>query len=113
MTRRSNLEWARDIARIYRNALRAAAPDKCTELDELARARGQKWIAPTELPAEAVEAALEAELPPKQIEEYFAVPASTLYAWASKGLLTNRGRKGAPLYLVSEILAVEARNRAA
>jgi hypothetical protein len=113
MTKRSTLEWARDIARVYRNALRAAAPEKCAELDALARAHGQKWIAPTELPAEAVEAALEAVLPPKQIEEFWGIPAGTLYGWAAKGLLTNRGRKGAPLYLVSEVVAVEARGRAA
>ncbi|SNY84195.1 hypothetical protein SAMN04244553_3607 [Nocardia amikacinitolerans] len=108
---RNNLERAREIARAYRNALRAVDPERCSKLDEMARQCGQRWIAPTELPPEAVEAALEAILSPRDIAEFWGIPAATLYAWSSKGRLTNRGEPRRPKFLVSEVLAVEAEGR--
>lgn len=110
---RTSLEWARDIARSYRWALKAVDPEKCAKLDEQAVALGQRWIAPTVLPAEAVPDAMDAKLAPKDIEQFWGIPAGTMYGWASKGLLTNYGKKGAPLYLVSEVFAVNGRRRTA
>lgn len=108
---RTNLEWARDIARAYRGALRAVDPAKCKELDDLARKRGQRWIAPTFLPAEAATDGMDAVLSAKQIEQFWGIPASTIWGWASKGLLTNRGQRGASKYMVQDVFDVERRNR--
>lgn len=107
---RTSLEWARDIARIYRSALRAIAPEKCAELDEMAQAKGQRWIAPIFLPADAFDEGLDKVLSPKEIEQFCGVPAATIYGWASKGKLTNRGKKGEPKFLVSDVLAIGARH---
>lgn len=108
---RTNLEWARDVARAYRSALRVADPTKCAELDDMARKRGQRWVAPTYLPAAAAEHGQDAVLPAKDIQQFWGVPAATIWAWSSKGLLPNHGRPRAPRFKVSEVLAVEARHR--
>lgn len=110
---RTSLDWARDIARAYRAALRAAAPEKCAELDELARDRGQRWVAPEFIPADTADDSMEKVLAPKEIEQFWGVPAATIYGWASKGRLENRGRKGAPRFLVSDVLALGARRKSA
>lgn len=109
--RRTNLEWARDIARMYRSALRVADPAKCADLDARALQRGQRWIAPRLLPAAAADHGMDAVLSAKQIEEFWGVPAATIWGWSSKGLLKNRGRPGAPMYLVKDVFDVEGRHR--
>ncbi|MFC8531908.1 hypothetical protein [Nocardia sp. NPDC057227] len=109
--KRSNLDWARDIARAYRSALRAENPTRCDELDELARKRGQLWVAPTAIPTEAAEYGMDAVLPAKLIERFWGIPAATLYGWKSKGLLADRGEPGAPAFLVQDVVDVQARNR--
>lgn len=109
--RRNNLDWARDFARVYRRALRAADPAKCDELDDLARKHRQLWLTPTEVPAAAVEQSLDSVLAPKLIEQFWGIPAATLYAWKSKGLLTDRGEPGAPQFLLRDVLDVHGRNR--
>lgn len=109
--KRSNLEWARDIARMYRAALKKVAPERCAELDERARERGQRWIAPTYLPPITADQAMDAVLAAKDIEEFWGIPAATIWGWSSKGLLTNHGQPRAPKFRVSEVLAVESRGR--
>lgn len=120
--RRSHLDWARDIARAYRAALRAVAPERCAELDELARKRGQRWIAPVIVLPGVLDAAMDKQLSPAQIEELFGVPASTVRSWArasrrdpddpSKPLLTKYPGPHGHLYVPREVLAVQARHRA-
>lgn len=119
--RRNNLEWARDIARAYRAALRAAAPEKCAELDDLARKRGQRWIATTLVPVGAVEESLDKKLTATQIEALLGIPAATVRSWArasrrdpddpSKPLLRQHPGPKGPLYTPEEVLAVHARHR--
>ncbi|WP_280193180.1 hypothetical protein [Nocardia farcinica] len=108
---RTTLEWARDIARVYRSALRAIDPEKCQELDTLARARGQRWIAPIPISAAAVEDGMDSVLSARQIEQGWGIPAATIWAWKSKGLLRDRGTPGRPRFLVQDVVDVEARNR--
>lgn len=106
------LERARAIARSYRSALHAHAPTECARLDEKAVALGQAWIAPTELPADLVEDALDAELSAADIEHFWRIPSSTIRAWATKGLLTRRcAPDGSPRYLVRDVLDVQSRAR--
>ena len=116
--RRNNLEWARDIARSYRWALRAAAPEKCAELDQMARERGQLWIAPVFITAEAMDEAMDKQLTAQQIEQLLGIPAATIRSWAradrhdpddpSKPLLHQYP---GPRYVPREVLAVHARHR--
>lgn len=120
--RRSHLDWARDIARAYRAALRAIAPEKCAELDELARARGQRWIAPVIILPGALDEAMDKQLSAAQIEQLLDIPASTVRSWArpsrrdpddpTKPLLARYADAGGrPLYVPREVLAVQARHR--
>lgn len=119
--RRSHLDWARDIARAYRAALRAVAPDKCAELDDLARARGQRWIAPVIVQPGALEEAMDKLLSAGQIEQLLGVPASTVRSWArtsrrdpddpSKPLLAQHEGPRGPLYVPRDVIAVQARHR--
>lgn len=119
--KRTSLEWARDIARSYRSALHSVDPDRCAQLDEVARKRGQHWIAPTSIPAHLVDGAMDAELSAIDIQHFWGIPAATIYGWASKGLLmpsnadpetgalpTQRKTK----YRVRDVLEVESRGRA-
>jgi len=119
--RRNNLEWARDIARSYRWALRAVAPEKCAELDQMARERGQLWIAPIPISAEAMDKAMDEQLTPQQIEQLLGVPAATIRSWAradrhdpddpSKPLLRQHQGVDGPLYVPREVLDVYVRSR--
>ena len=110
--KRSSLDWARDIARSYRSALHAADPVRCAELDEVARKRGQQWIAPTEIPAHLVDEALDTEMSAMDIQHFWGVPALTVRAWASKKLLQQRcAEDGSPVYLPREVLECQGRNR--
>lgn len=119
--RRNNLEWARDIARAYRAALRIVAPEKCAELDKMARARGQRWIATILVPAGAVEESMDKLLTADQIELLLGIPAATVRSWArasrrdpddpTKPLLPQHRSPRGPRYLPREVLAVQARNR--
>lgn len=119
--RRNNLEWARDIARAYRAALRAVDPAKCAELDTLARARGQRWIGTTLVAVGSVEESMDKELTAGQIEQLLGIPASTVRSWArasrrdpddpSKPLLPQHRGSHGPRYLPREVLAVQARHR--
>ncbi len=105
------LEKARELARAYRAALRVADPEKCAQIDTQARKRGQWWAAPSEIPAEAIDDALDAVLRPIDIENHWGIPSATIRAWAAKGLLQSHGEKGRPRFLVRDVLAVEGRNR--
>ncbi|OBA62202.1 hypothetical protein A5780_19280 [Nocardia sp. 852002-20019_SCH5090214] len=109
--RRSALDDARDTARLYRNALKAIAPQRCAEIDEIARQRGQHWAAPIELPAEAAAALMDARLSPVDVERSIGIPAGTIRAWVNKGLIENHGEKGRPKVLVSDVLEAESRHR--
>lgn len=111
-TKRTSLEWARDIAHSYRWALLKADPETCAKLDAQAAAVGQRWLTPLRrVPTAAADESLNAEMSPADIEYFYGIPAGTLYGWVSKGLLTNRGKKGAPMYLVSEVFEVDGRRR--
>lgn len=119
--RRSNLDWARDIARSYRSALHSIDPDRCAQLDEVARKRGQHWIAPTPIPAHLVDGAMDAQLSAIDIQHFWGIPAATIYGWASKGILKasntdpETGARPSPRkakYRVSDVFEVEGRGRA-
>lgn len=119
--RRTHLEWARDVARFYRSALRAVDPGKCAELDELARGRGQRWIATTLVSPAEIEEGMDKQLTAQQIELLLGVPASTIRSWArasrhhpddpTKPLLQQYPGPKGPLYVPREVLAVAARHR--
>lgn len=115
--RRTSLEWARDAARAYRGELRKVAPERCAELDREALKprpglpRGLRWLVPTFVPPDAAEHAEDAVLSAKDIEQFWGVPAHSIWGWSSKGLLTNLGEKGRPRFRVSEVLEVEGRRR--
>ena len=109
--RRSNLDWARDVARAYRAALRVVDPEKCKELDRLARRHKQLWIAPTFVPPAVADHTEDAVLAAKDIERGWGVPAHSIWGWSAKGLLVNHGRKQRPKFRVSEVLEVEGRHR--
>lgn len=109
--KRTPLEWARITARAYRSLALAADPEGCRKLDMVARRQKQWWVAPTYLPAEVAEEAMDAVLSAKDIEHFLGVPAHSIWGWSSKGLLTNRGEPGKPKFRVSEVLEVEGRGR--
>ena len=106
------LEWARRAAITYRNALHRADPHTCQQLDQQTRRAGQHWLLPTELPEGAdTPATLDAELTARDIEQIWRIPAATIYAWASKGLLTKRcANDGTPVYRVGDVFTCQARN---
>lgn len=111
--KRTSLDWARDIARSYRSALFQVDPERCAQLDELARKRGQRWIAPVEIPAHLVQEALDAILTPADIAHFWGTPVGTIYSWVSRGLLdrANPDDKGPAKYLVRDVMAVESRRK--
>lgn len=118
--KRTNLDWARDVARRYRSVLALVSPEKCAEVDEEARAAGQTWVAPTLLPADAAAELLGSVLAPLDIAAATGVPAATIYGWVSKGLLEPSPvdsdgkpfRPGEPAkYLVSDVMSVQGRRR--
>ena len=105
------LERARKIALAYRSALYAAAPEECRRLDDRAITLRQGWVAPVELPEKAHDGnILDAVLSDLDIEHFWRIPAVTIRAWASKGLLERRylpnNRVG---YRVGDVLDVQAR----
>lgn len=110
--KRSNLDWARDIARSYRSALHAVDPERCAQLDEVARKRGQRWLAPTEIPAHLVDDALDAEMSAIDIEHFWGVPSSTIRGWARRGLLNQYcAPDGAPRYKAREVVDCQTRHQ--
>lgn len=108
---RTSLEWARDIARAYREALHSTDPKRCAELDTKAVELGQGWIAPTTLPEWASDpAVLDAELSAVDIEHYWRIPASTVRTWAQRGLLEKRcAPDGSVVYRFGDVLDCQAR----
>ena len=105
------LEAARRVAITYRNTLHRIAPHECARLDRDHITQGQGWVAPVTLPAEADRGdTLDAELKAIDIEHYWRIPAATIYAWASKGVLEKRcAPDGTPVYRVGDVLACQAR----
>lgn len=112
--KRTSLDWARDIARSYRSALHAVDPDRCAQLDELARERGQKWIAPVNIPAHLVDDALDAVMTPADIAHFWGTPVGTIYCWVSRGQLerANPDDPGPAKYRVRDVMAAESRRKA-
>lgn len=111
--KRSTLDWARDIARSYRSALHAENPERCAQLDEVARKRGQQWIAPVQIPSHLVDEALDAVLSPLDIAHLWGIPVGTIYGWVSKGLLTpTEGSGRSAKYLVRDVFEVRKKARA-
>lgn len=118
--KRTNLDWARDVARRYRAVLALISPEKCAEVDEEVRGAGQIWAVPTMLPTEVAVELLSSVLSPPDIAAATGVPAATIYGWVSKGLLEpspvdsdgNPFRPGEPAkYLVSDVMSVQGRRR--
>lgn len=87
----NNLQWARDVAKAYRMALRKADPDQCAILDEQARALGQRWIAPAYIPPDIAAEAVHSALTPVDIARVCDIPVGTIYSWVSRGLLHPAG----------------------
>ncbi len=109
---RTALEWARQVARTYRDALMDVAPSLCESLDKLAADAGQRWLLPAAVPADAVAGWLDAELPAADVAHWTGVPTSTIRSWERRGMLTRRtAADGSPLYRVGDVVDVEARNR--
>lgn len=117
----TTLERSRRIARSYRDALMAIDPKHCRFLDEKAVEVGQAWVCPTRLPADAIMEALDSVMGAKDISILLGVPASTIYGWASKGLLSRatEDAEGEPLpasssprYRVRDVVQVGNRRRA-
>jgi len=118
--KRTNLEWARDIARSYRSALHAVDPERCAQLDEVARKRNQHWIAPAVIPAHLIDGALDAVLSVSDIQHFWGIPSGTIYGWVSKGLLKPANADPetgvlpigqAAKYLVRDVFGVAGRGR--
>lgn len=111
---RTSLEWARGIALSYRSRLHAADPAACAELDAAALKLGQGWVTPVAIPEWADnEEVLDAELTPADIEHYWRIPAVTIRAWASKGLLEKRAKPdGTPVYRLGDVFDCQARRAA-
>ena len=119
--RRSTLDWARDIARLYRSALHTVDPERCARLDEKARKSGQHWAAPTLVDAELLDESFDKKLPAADIERLWGVKAATIRSWArpgrrdphdpSKPLLRRYDSPDGPLYVPREVLAVQSRHR--
>lgn len=112
---RTNLEWARDVARAYRWELMKVDPEVCEKLDERARGAGQHWVAPQYIPAAVAEEAITSKLTPARIAEISGVPVGTIYSWISRGLLSpvprEDGDDGPAKYLMRDAVAIEARRR--
>lgn len=120
--RRSTLDWARDIARAYRSALQVVDPERCERIDAVARENKQNWVAPTQIPTDAINEAFDKKMSAADIEQFWGVKASTVRSWArssnrdpndsSKPLLRQYlAEDGSPLYIPREVLAVGARHR--
>lgn len=88
---RNSLEWARDVAKAYRMALRQADPEQCAVLDERARAVGQRWIAPEYIPPDVAAEAVQSALTPADIARVCGIPVGTIYSWVSRGMLQPAG----------------------
>jgi hypothetical protein len=102
------LNWARRIAIHYRATLHRIAPHECARLDAQARASGQHWLLPTEIPEEAdITATLDAELTARDIEHLWGIPASTIRTWANRGLIEKRCAPdgGGVVYRIGDVLA--------
>jgi hypothetical protein len=119
--KRTTLELARDVAHMYRRTLMRIAPNECAILDDMARKAGQRWAAPTYLPAEAADNAEEAVMSPKDIADLWGIPVGTIYGWVSKGFLKpspvdedgDPVKPGAPAkYLVGDVMSAANRRRA-
>jgi hypothetical protein len=109
------LDAARDLARMYRRALAASDPDRCAQIDELARITGQGWAAPAPLPVPiaVLEDVRHDPMSPAAIEFLCGIPASTIRNWARRGLLTRHGNDPRrPKYSPAEVCAVRDRRRA-
>jgi hypothetical protein len=108
------LDAARGLAQLYRRALHAADPQRCAQIDELARQSGQGWAAPAPLPvpADALEDVLDDPMPPAAIEFLTGTPAAPIRGWARRGLLTRHGTDPRrPRYTPREVLDVRDRRR--
>jgi hypothetical protein len=113
--KRTSLDWARDIARLYRRALYLVDPEGCEKLDEQARAKGHHWVAPHSIPAEAAEEAINAVMVPARIAEVTGIPVGTIYSWISRRLLKpvpdESGEGGPAKYLVRDAFVLQSRRQ--
>jgi hypothetical protein len=109
---RTSLDWARDIAHLYRRALYFVDPERCERLDEQARAKGHHWIAPQPLTAEAAEEVITSVVVPARMAEIIGTPVGTIYSWSSRGLLKPvPGECGPAKYLVRDALVLQTRRQ--
>ncbi|WP_454199560.1 hypothetical protein [Nocardia sp. Marseille-Q1738] len=109
---RTSLDWARDIAHLYRRALYLVDPERCEKLDEQARAKGHHWIAPQPLTAEAAEEVITSVVVPVRMAEIIGTPVGTIYSWISRGLLKPVPDETGPAkYLVRDALVLQTRRQ--
>lgn len=116
----STLERSRKVARSYRDALMGVDPEHCAFLDSKAVEAGQGWVCPTQIPSEALIEAFDSVMGPKDIAFLLGIPASTIYGWASKGLLDRATEDGEgnpldpsarPKYRVRDVVMVGNRRK--
>ncbi|KAB2583995.1 hypothetical protein BS297_17770 [Rhodococcus erythropolis] len=103
------VDVARRVAQSYRTALESVSPELCAQIDAQAVEVGQGWVVPNAVPLNTDEL-----MSAKDLEAILFVPAATIRTWAHRGLLSKRtAEDGSPVYLVSEVLAHNARTRRA
>lgn len=109
---RTSLDWAREIAHLYRRALYLVDPERCEKLDEQARAKGHHWIAPQLLTPEAAEELITSVVVPARLAEMIGTPVGTIYSWISRDLLRPvPGEYGPAKYLVRDALLLQTRRQ--
>ncbi|SEF34374.1 hypothetical protein SAMN05421837_107345 [Amycolatopsis pretoriensis] len=98
-------ERARRIARTYRDAYAAVAPEACRELDGRVQGLGQGWIVPA-----VAQFSDDDLLTVEELADFCRVQPGTIDQWCSRGLAsvdTPDGRR----FLIRDALEYQARAR--
>jgi hypothetical protein len=101
----SPLDRARRVARSYRDALKHAAPDVCTELDRRSCELGQTWVVPKPLTY-----GQDDQLTAEEVADMCDVRPDTVRQWRKRGLPIVDTPDG-PRYLVADVLNYHAQIR--
>lgn len=112
------LQRARRIALAYRQHLKAANPDLCAALDDMAVAFGETWAAET-----VVTTPTDALLTTAEAADLAGVDQETISQWRKRGYVSRSGAReklqkrgindrGWPLFRASEVLEIAATTRA-
>lgn len=98
-------EKARRVARAYRDAYHAVAPEACRELDQRVQSLGQGWIVPA-----VVQYADNDLLTVDELADFCGVQPGTIDQWRARGLAsvdTPDGRR----FLIRDAIEYQARTR--